>query len=125
MKKLRELFQSKFEEIDDLEVSTLISDDIMEKGKTYFTYTLSKNYRGSDMSANYTYRVNLIGYLKRVQDDEENTLEILDNKAEEIKEKMKELNLKSNFTDITFIDRVRKIQITAEVQYNELINRLV
>lgn len=124
MNKLRELLQSKFEEIQNLEVSTELTDDVLEKGKTYFAYTLYKNYAGSDTSGNYTYRVNLVGFIERIQDDEENTLEIVDKITTKLENKMKELNMKSNFTDVSVIDGIRKIQVQAEVSYNELNNGL-
>lgn len=124
MNKLRDLFQSKFEEIQDLEVSAEISDDILEKGRTYFTYKLYKNYINSDTDQNHTYRINLLGFIERLQDDEENTLEIVDNKSNELENKMKELNMKSSFEDVSIIDGIRKIQVQAEVSYNEINNSL-
>lgn len=124
MNKLRELLQSKFEEIQDLEVSPEIPDDVLEKGKTYLTFTLSKRYLEGDFDKNYTYRVNISGYIKRLQDDEENTLEIVDEMSNKIKEKMKELNIKSSFNDISVIDGIRKIQVVAYVSYNEINNAL-
>lgn len=124
MNKLRELLQSKFEEIQDLEVSPEIPDDVLEKGKTYLTFTLSKRYFDGDFDKNYTYRVNISGYIKRLQDDEENTLEIVDEMSNKIKEKMKELNIKSSFNDISVIDGIRKIQVIAYVSYNEINNAL-
>ena len=124
MNYLRDLFQSKFEEIQDLEVSPEITDDVLEKGKTYFTYQLYKNYIGSDMGQNHTYRINLLGYIERIQDDEENTLEIVDDIGNKLENKMKELNMKSSFTDVSVIDGIRKIQVQAEVSYNEINNSL-
>ena len=124
MNKLRELLQSKFEEIQDLEVSPEIPDDVLEKGKTYLTFTLSKRYLEGDFDKNYTYRVNISGYIKRLQNDEENTLEIVDEMSNKIKEKMKELNIKSSFNDISVIDGIRKIQVIAYVSYNEINNAL-
>lgn len=124
MNKLRELLQSKFEEIQDLEVSTELTDEVLEKGKTYFTYSLYKNYAGSDTDKNYTYRINLLGFIERIQDDEENTLEIVDKITTKLENKMKELNMKTSFTDVSVIDGIRKIQVQAEVSYNELNNGL-
>lgn len=125
MKEIRELLQAKLEEIENLEVSPEIPDEILEENKTYFTYTLNKIYIGSDMGKNYTYRINIIGYVKRLQNDEENTLEIVDEKCDEIKEKLKELNIKSNFNDVSIIDRIRKMQVSANVEYNEINNGLI
>jgi len=124
MNKLREILQSKFEEIQDLEISPEIPDDVLEKGKTYFTFTLSKRYSDGDFDKNFTYRVNITGFVKRLKDDEENTLAIVDIKADELKEKMKELNIKSSFNDISIMDGIRKIQVTAQVSYNEINNAL-
>lgn len=124
MNKLRELLQSKFEEIQDLEVSTELTDEVLEKGKTYFSYSLYKNYAGSDTDKNYTYRINLLGFIERLKDDEENTLEIVDNISTELEKKMKKLNMKSSFTDVSVIDGIRKIQVQADVMYNEINNGL-
>lgn len=124
MNYLRDLFQSKFEEIQELEVSPEITDDVLEKGKTYFTYQLYKHYINSDMWQNHTYRINLLGFIERIQDDEENTLEIVDDIGNKLENKMKELNMKSSFTDVSVIDGIRKIQVQAEVSYNEINNSL-
>ena len=124
MNKLRDLFQSKFEEIQDLEVAPNITDDVLEKGKTYFTYKLYKVYINSDTDQNYTYRINLLGFIERLQDDEENTLEIVDIVSNKLENKMKELNMKSSFDDVSASDRIRKIQVQAEVSYNEINNSL-
>ena len=124
MNELRELLQTKFEEIQDLEVGPEIPDDVLERGKTYFSYKLTKRYSDGDFDKNFTYRVNITGFIKRLKDDEEDTLKIVDNKAEELKEKMKELNIKSNFDDISVMDGIRKIQVTATVSYNEINNAL-
>lgn len=124
MNKLRELIQSKFEEIQDLEASPEKPDEVLEQGKTYFSYTLRRRYVNSDHDKNFTYRINLIGYIKRLQNDEENTLEIVDKMSDKIKEKMKELNIKASFDDVSIMDGIRKIQVMAEVEYNEINNGL-
>ena len=85
MNELRNLVQARLEEIQNLEVTTEIPDDLLESNTTYFSYTLQKTYFGADTGQNYTYRVNLLGYIKRLQNDTENTLEIVDNIAEQIK----------------------------------------
>jgi hypothetical protein len=124
MNEIRNLLQSKFEEIQELETIPDITDDVLEKGKTYFTYKLYKVYTGSDTGKQYTYRINLLGFIERIQDDEENTLEIVDSKSEELENKMKELNMRSSFDDVSVMDGIRKIQVQAEVSYNELNNGL-
>lgn len=125
MNKLRNLIQEKLEEIQDLETTTEIPDDLLEKNITYFSYTLQKAYFGADTGANYTYNVSLIGYIKRLQNDTENTLEIVDNISNEIKEKLKELNIHTSFYDVSVIDGIRKIQVRGECRYNEINNGLL
>ena len=56
MNKLRELIQSKFEEIQDLEASPEKPDEVLEQGKTYFSYTLRRRYvnsEGIDVTVSY------------------------------------------------------------------------
>ena len=125
MNELKELLQEKLEEIQDLEVTSEIPDSILEKGKTYFSYQLSKNYVDSDMEKNYTYRVNIIGFIKRIEDDQENTLQIVDEFVDKIENKLKELNIKSNFVDVSVVDRIRKTRVTGETIYNEINKGLV
>lgn len=125
MNKLRDLVQAKLEEIQDLEVTSEIPDSMLEEGKSYFSYSLQKTYNRSDLDKNYTYRIDLTGYIKRLDNPEENTLEIVDKIAYEIEQKLKELNIKSSYTDITVIDGIRKKQVIGEVMYNEINNGLV
>lgn len=124
MDKLRTTIQSKLEEIENLEVSAEIPDDVMERDKTYFTYTLQKEYEGSDFDRNYTYEVYINGFIKRIQNDEENTLEIVDKISFNIETKLKELNIKTSFQDITIDNEIRKIRVDGNVRYNELNNSL-
>lgn len=125
MNELRSLFQSKLEEIQDLETTTEIPDSLLEKGKTYFSFTIQKTYKGSDFDKNYNYDINILGFIKRLQDDTENTLEIVDNKADEIENKFKELNVKCSFSDVSVLDGIRKVQVRGEVFYNEINNGLL
>lgn len=125
MNELRNLIQEKLEEIQDLEVTTEIPDDLLEKNTTYFSYTLQKAYFGADTGQNYTYRVNLLGYIKRLQNDTENTLKKVDNISQEIENKLKELNIHTSFYDVSVIDGIRKIQVNGECMYNEINNGLI
>ena len=120
MNELRSLIQSKLEEIQDIEVSAELPDDVIEKGKTYFSYSLNRYYDGSDTDKNFIYRVTLDGFIKRKNDTEENTLEIIDNAQSEIEEKLKELNIKTDFQDVTVLDNVRKTRVSGRVRYYEL-----
>ena len=121
---MREDLQDLLNEIQDLQVSTEIPDEILEEGKTYFSFTLQEDYQNSDYDNNYTYRVSIIGFLKRKKDNTENTLEILDNKTKEIIEKFKEFNFKCSYRDESALDYIKKIRITGYATYNEINNKL-
>ena len=121
---MREDLQDLLNEIQDLPVSTEIPDEILEEGKTYFSFTLQEDYQNGDYDNNYTYRVSRIRFLKRKKDNTENTLEILDNKAKEIIDKFKEFNFKCSYRDESALDYVKKIRITGYATYNEINNKL-
>lgn len=125
MDELRTLIQTKLEEIQDIEITPEIPDDILEKDKTYFSFTLQKLFNGSDEDKNYTYLVNLLGYVKRLQNDTENTLKIVDEATDKIQEKLKELNIHTSFNDVSVIDGIRKVQVRGECMYNEINNGLL
>ena len=122
---MREFIQSKLEEINYLEVTPENSDDILEEGKTYFSFTLYKNYQDSDLNKNYTYNQNLIGFIKRLDNPTENTLSIIDNMQNQIEEKLKEINIKTNFQDVSISNGIRKIRCTGNCLYNEINYELV
>lgn len=121
---MREEVQAKLEEIQDIEITSELPDEVLEEGKTYFSFSLQNDYQGSDLNKNYTYRPFIIGYVKRVENLEENTLEIVDNATEDIVNKLKELNIRTSFRDVT-LDKIRKIQVTGWGLYNEINNMLV
>ena len=117
---MREFIQSKLEEIEDLEVTAENSDDILEESKTYFSFTLYENYLNSDLNKNYTYNQNLIGFIKRLENPTENTLSIIDSMQEKIKEKLKEINIKTNFQDVSVANGIRKTRCVGDCLYNEI-----
>lgn len=122
---MREVIQSKLEEIKDLEVTTEIADDILETEITYFSFTLLEDFQNSDLNNNYTYKESIIGYIKRLEEPTENTLEIIDKAREQIKQKLKELNIKSSFQDVSISNGIRKIKCTGNCMFNEINNLLV
>lgn len=122
---MREDIQALLNEINDLHVSTEVPDNILEDGTTYFSFTLQEDYQNSDFDKNYTYRVSIIGFLKRKKDNTENTLEILDSKTQEIIEKFKELNFKCSYKDESALDNIKKMRITGYATYNQINNKLV
>lgn len=121
---MREFIQSKLEEVQDVEITPEIPDDLLEESKTYFSYTLQNDFQNSDIDKNYTYRPFLIGYVKRIDNLEENTLEIVDKATEDIVNKLKELNIRASYRDVT-LDKIRKAQVTGYGLYNEINNILV
>lgn len=122
---MREFIQSKLEEIENLEVTTEIPDDILEEDKTYFSFTLYKNYQDSDLNKNYTYSPSLIGFIKRLEKPTENTLAIIDSMQDKIEEKLKEINIKTSFQDVSVDNGIRKTRCIGDCLYNEINNRLV
>ena len=121
---MREFIQSKLNEVENVEITSEIPDDILEDGKTYFSYTLQNTYYNSDIDNNYTYRPFIIGYVKRIDNLEENTLEIVDKATEDIVNKLKEINIRASYQDVT-LDKIRKVQITGYGLYNEINNILI
>ena len=122
---MRATIQSKLEEISNIESGKIIADDVVVESTTYFGYDLSQNYINSDLQKNYTYRVNITGYVVRLLDTTENTQQIVDNAVENIKDKLKELNFKCSSRDINLNDRLVKVQITGYADYNEINNTFI
>ncbi len=119
---MRDFIQSKLEEISNVEIGPEIPDDMLEENTTYFSYSLYKNYQDSDYDNNFTYRVSIIGFVKRLRKSNENTLKIVDNTSDEIIEKLKELNVKSSSEDVSIENNVQKIKITGNVTFSEINN---
>lgn len=122
---MRTLIQQKLEEIDGIEVGEMISDDIIENDVTYFGYQINKRYINSDYDKNYTYRVNIIGYVIRRILAEENTTLKVDEVSEKIMKKLKELNFKCDSEDVSIENNIKKTRITGYVDYNEINNKLI
>ncbi len=124
MNEIRTFIQSKFDEIDDVDCGVPIPDSIVEDGKTYFGYELQEDFGSSDCDKRYVMQVSIIGRIVRRDNANENTLLIIDTALEKIKEKLKEMNFKYSYKDIT-LDEFRKIQVTANVSYYELNKKLI
>ena len=117
---LRKFIQSKLEEINDIEVGTELPDDMLVLNQVYFSYLLQSEYLDSDFDNNYTYDVTIIGYLKVKTSTDTDSLLIIDNAQEKLNEKLKEINFKCSFNDVSIIDNIRKVQIVAHARYNEI-----
>lgn len=124
MNELRKTIQQLLDTIEDISCGAEVPDDLLVKGTTYFSYSLNRTYLGSDYDNNYTYQVDLIGYIKRLQDDTENTLEIVDKAQKEIENKLKGLNIRTSFQDVTILDKIRKVNVNGTTVYNEINNKL-
>lgn len=122
---MREFIQQKLEEIQDIEVTSEVPDDMLEVGKTYFSFTLEENFLNSDLNDNYTYQPSIVGYVKRKVSPTEDTLLIVDNARKAICSKLKEIKIKSSYRDVTVLDTIRKEMITGNVKYNEINKELV
>ena len=122
---MRETIQSKLEDLTSVQSGKVIADDIVVENTTYFGYTLNTNFVNRDLDKNTTYRVNITGYVVRLVDPTENTQSIVDTATEDIIEKLKELNFKCSYQDITYTDDLIKTQITGYTEYNEINNEFI
>jgi len=122
---MRETIQSKLEELTSVQSGKTFPDDIIVENTTYFGYDLNTNFVNRDFEKNTTYRVNIIGYVARKVSISENTQEIVDIAVQDIVEKLKELNFKCNYQDISLTDDVIKVQITGYTEYNEINNKFI
>jgi len=95
-------------------------DEMVQDGETYFGYELQENYRGSDMYNCYTMEVGITGRLVRRNNTEENTVEVLDLALEELKEALKNMNIRYSYQDVSMGDNIRKILVTGYCIYNEM-----
>ena len=122
---MRETIQQKLEELKAIEVSAEIPDDMLEELKTYFSFTFTNPYLNSDFDNNYTYEVNVTGFVKRLIRSDENTLQIVDKATDDIISKLKELNIRCSSQDVSIEHNVQKIKITGLGRFNEINNKLV
>lgn len=125
MKELRNLIQSKLNEISNVDSGVPIPDDVVENGKTYFGYELQEDNIGSDLEKNYTMQISITGRIVRKNIPDENTLEIIDDALDEIKKTLKGLNFKYSYRDITLENGIRKILVTGNAKYNEINKKIV
>ena len=122
---LRKFIQNKLEELSDIQVTTELPDDMLVENQVYFSYLLNENIINKDYDKNFSYNVTILGYLKVKTSQEVGSLDIVDNAEEQLKEKLKEINFTSNFNDVSIIDNIRKVQVTANAKYNEINNILL
>ena len=122
---MRVYIQTKLNELANIEIGPFIPDGMIENGTTYFGYQLQEDYQSSDMDKNDHIRVSIQGFVLRKVSTSEDTLQIIDEASNQIKNKLKELNFKVSLKDVTLTDDIRKIQVTGYVYYNEINNKLI
>ena len=122
---MREYIQSKLNELSNIEIGPFIPDGMIENKTTYFGYQLQEDYQSSDMDKKDHIRVSIQGFILRKVSTNEDTLQIIDEASNQIKNKLKELNFKVSLKDVTLNDDIRKIQVTGYVYYNEINNKLI
>ena len=91
-----------------MESTPELNNEVLKEGTNYFSYSLSRNFMGSDTGRNYTYEVTLIGFIERIKNDEEDTILILDELQSQIESKLKELNFRLSFEDVSIEDGIKK-----------------
>ena len=121
---IREFYQQKLEEIQNIETTPIMSDDIIEEGKTYFSFYITESNISCDLDYNGTQQVNIIGFLKRKELSNENTLNIIDEAKNSLKIKFKEVCTNINYQDMPTIDGIIKVRITGTTKYNDLVKRI-
>ena len=122
---LRQFIQSKLNEITGIEVGTELPDDMLILDQVYFSYLLNNNFVDEDFEHYATRDVSIIGYLKLKSSTTEDSLLIIDNAIKELENKLKEINFKVSFNDVSIGDNIRKVQVRARATYNEINNGLI
>lgn len=108
---MRDDVQKKLNETS-IECGNFRSDEVLERDETYFGYQLTNNFVNSDIDSTYEMSLAINGYVARLEDATENTLEIIDKATKEIIDKLKELGFRTTYEDVSIDNGVRKIHIT-------------
>ena len=122
---IRQFIQAKLNELMDIEVGTELPDDMLVQDKVYFSYLLNDEFVNEDYEHYSTRNVVIIGYLKVKSSPEIDSLNVIDEAQKELKNKLKEINFKVSFNDVSIIDNIRKVQVRARATYNEINNGLI
>ena len=121
MNSIRELVQDELSQLTDINCGVAKPDGMVVEGETFFGYELQETYVGEDFNKNYLMEINLTGRLVRKVVPTENTLQIVDNALETIKNSLKSLNFKYTYNDISdFTDGFIKIYFRGQCRYTEL-----
>ena len=122
MEKIRELIQQELNKLD-FDCGIPIPDGMVTS--TYFGYELQEIYTSSDLNGSYKMEISLTGRLVRRNNIEEDTLKLLYEDLEKLKQVLKNLNFKYSYNDINFDDNYKKVFVKANAFYYESNNELI
>ncbi len=125
MENIKELIQSKFDNLTSVSCGIAIPDGLVPYNTNYFGYELQETFIDGDLNKNYLMEVSLTGRLVRRYNEEEDTLRELYIALEELKIALKELNFTYSYNDITLDDNYRKLLVKATCRYYEANKELV
>lgn len=125
MEELRELIQSEFNKLDNVDCGIAIPDGMVESHKNYFGYELQETFISGDLDGSYLMEVSLTGRLVRRNDTEEDSLKEIYGALESLKQALKNLNFKYSYNDINLDDNFKKVLVKANARYYETNNDLV
>lgn len=122
MEKIRELIQQELNKLD-FDCGIPIPDGMVTS--TYFGYELQEIYTSSDLNGSYKMEISLTGRLVRINNIEEDSLKLLYEDLEKLKQVLKNLNFKYSYNDINFDDNFKKVFVKANAFYYESNNELI
>lgn len=122
MEEIRELIQKELNKLD-FDCGIPIPDGMVTS--TYFGYELQENYTSSDLNGSYEMEISLTGRLVRKNNIEEDSLKLLYEDLEKLKQVLKNLNFKYSYNDVNFDDNYRKIFVKANAFYYESNKKLI
>ena len=122
MEEIRELIQKELNKLD-FDCGIPIPDGMVTQ--TYFGYELQENYTSSDLNGFYEMEISLTGRLVRRNNIEEDSLKLLYDDLEKLKQVLKSLNFKYSYNDINFDDNYRKAFVKANAFYYESNKELI
>lgn len=125
MEELRELIQSEFNKLEDVQCGVAIPDGMVESGTNYFGYELQEIYSSADLNGSNVMDVSLTGRLVRRNESEEDSLKEIYIALESLKGALKKLNFKYSYNDINLDDNFKKVLVKANARYYETNNELV
>lgn len=109
----------------NIETGPFIPDGVLEESKIYFGYTVQEDFSSRDQDYNDITRISIIGFLMLRNDPEENSLKIIDDKSNEIRTTLSNLNFKVSIKDVTQSNEILKKEITANAYCDEKNKKII